>query len=106
MDDELRERLEKVVSECIPFDAACDSAGIHNKTFAKPVVSAILADLSAQGLAIVEEGLIGDLCDPGECWYDHHGFCQAHGWMATDPICPHARGKTALKATEPKDSER
>lgn len=41
--------------------------------------------------------LIADLTDPDPCWYDHHGYCQAHGWFATDPSCPHARAK-ALRA--------
>ncbi|MBE4761765.1 hypothetical protein [Streptomyces caniscabiei] len=35
--------------------------------------------------------LVDDLRDPDPCWYDHHGYCQAHGWTATDPRCPDAR---------------
>ncbi|MGA4867479.1 hypothetical protein ACPB9J_33130 [Streptomyces lavendulocolor] len=35
--------------------------------------------------------LIADLVDTDPCWYDHHGYCQAHFWMATEPRCPHAR---------------
>lgn len=42
--------------------------------------------------------LIGDLTDPGDCWYDHHGYCQEHGWFATTPRCPHARAKDVLAA--------
>jgi hypothetical protein len=41
-------------------------------------------------------GLLADLTDPGECWYDHHGYCQEHGWFDTDPRCPHARAKALL----------
>jgi len=37
--------------------------------------------------------LVDDLTDPDDCQYDHHGYCQAHGWMETDPSCPHKRAK-------------
>jgi hypothetical protein len=42
--------------------------------------------------------VIRDLTDPDECDYDHHGYCQAHGWFETDPTCPHARAKQVLSA--------
>lgn len=42
--------------------------------------------------------LIQDLADPDPCTFDHHGYCQAHGWMATDPHCPHARARDVLGA--------
>lgn len=41
--------------------------------------------------------LVGDLADDGTCWYDHHGYCQEHGWFATDPQCPHARARQITK---------
>lgn len=46
--------------------------------------------------------LVDDLRDPDPCWYDHHGYCQAHGWMETDPRCPDARAAElfADRATE------
>ena len=48
--------------------------------------------------------LIRDLYDDSDCWYDHHGYCQGHGWMKTDPACPHARAKTMLAVNaEPED---
>lgn len=40
--------------------------------------------------------LIDDLRDPDPCWYDHHGYCQAHGWTDTEPECPHARAQRIL----------
>ncbi|MEU0624915.1 hypothetical protein ABZ329_29160 [Streptomyces rubiginosohelvolus] len=43
-------------------------------------------------LALVE-ALVSDFVDPDPCWFDHHGYCQAHGWAATDPGCPHSRAK-------------
>lgn len=42
--------------------------------------------------------LLDDLTDEDPCWCDHHGYCQAHGWMATEPRCPHARAKELLAA--------
>ncbi|MCP2162679.1 hypothetical protein [Williamsia serinedens] len=39
--------------------------------------------------------LIGDLYDESECWYDHHGYCQAHGWTDTS-LCPHRRAAIVL----------
>ena len=40
--------------------------------------------------------LIRDFLDPDPCYYDHHGYCQAHGWCDTDPACPHARARKML----------
>jgi hypothetical protein len=49
--------------------------------------------------------IITDLTDPDPCWYDHHGYCQAHGWFATEPACPHARAK-ALDTPHPTEETR
>lgn len=40
--------------------------------------------------------LLRDLVDPDDCEFDHHGYCQAHGWTETEPRCPHARAKELL----------
>lgn len=40
--------------------------------------------------------LVRDLTDPDACHFDHHGYCQAHGWMATRPRCPHVRAREFL----------
>lgn len=37
--------------------------------------------------------LAKDLYDDGECWFDHHGYCQEHGWFETEPACPHGRAR-------------
>jgi hypothetical protein len=39
--------------------------------------------------------ILRDLIDPADCWYDHHGYCQAHAWLQ-EGECPHARGKRWL----------
>lgn len=44
--------------------------------------------------------LISDFVDPDPCHYDHHGYCQAHGWFATEPACPHARAKKILPSEQ------
>lgn len=49
--------------------------------------------------------LIADFVDPDPCYFDHHGYCQAHGWFDTDPKCPHARAKELLaKQTDDKEN--
>ncbi len=40
--------------------------------------------------------LVRDFVDPDPCSFDHHGYCQAHGWTGTTPRCPHARAKEML----------
>jgi len=39
--------------------------------------------------------LIRDLVDEDDCWFDHHGGCQAHGYLSLEPgqLCPHAEAK-------------
>ncbi len=41
--------------------------------------------------------LVSDLADMGKCWYDHHGYCQEHGWLDSG-ICPHARAQSLFDA--------
>ncbi len=42
--------------------------------------------------------LISDLADEDPCWYDHHGGCQAHGYLSLQEgeRCPHAVAKELL----------
>ncbi len=44
--------------------------------------------------------LIRDLIDPDDCWFDHHGGCQAHGYLDLTPEqeCPHSEAKRLLAA--------
>lgn len=46
--------------------------------------------------------LIRDLLDSDDCWYDHHGGCQAHGYLSLEPgeQCPHAEAKDVLVVEE------
>ncbi|MFE7744456.1 hypothetical protein [Nocardia sp. NPDC057455] len=42
--------------------------------------------------------LVADFVDPDDCWFDHHGGCQAHGYLSLEPgeICPHEEAKQYL----------
>lgn len=44
------------------------------------------------------EQLIRDLIDPDDCWFDHNGGCQAHGYLELQAgeMCPHAKAKAWL----------
>lgn len=39
--------------------------------------------------------LIAELTDPDDCWFDHHGGCQAHGYLNLQPgeTCPQRDAK-------------
>lgn len=41
--------------------------------------------------------LIQDLTDSEACRFDHHGYCQAHGWM-DESECPHHRATKIIVA--------
>lgn len=42
--------------------------------------------------------LLAELTDLDPCWFDHHGGCQAHGFLEPEPgeECPHAEAKRLL----------
>lgn len=42
--------------------------------------------------------LVRDMVDPDDCWFDHHGGCQAHGYLSLKPgeRCPQAEAKAWL----------
>ncbi|MFI6368676.1 hypothetical protein ACIBG0_38840 [Nocardia sp. NPDC050630] len=42
--------------------------------------------------------LVADFVDPDDCHFDHHGGCQAHGYLSLKPgeLCPHAEAKQYL----------
>ena len=43
--------------------------------------------------------LLAALVDRDDCWFDHHGGCQAHGFLSLQPgeLCPHAEAKVLLQ---------
>ena len=56
-----------------------------------------IAELEAQ--LAEARGILAQMADPDDCHYDHHGFCQAHGWLYNEQ-CPHSRAKHFLATTE------
>lgn len=42
--------------------------------------------------------LIRAFTDSGDCWFDHHGGCQAHGYLSLEAgeLCPHAEAKQLI----------
>lgn len=63
--------------------------------------------LSEAGLAVVPAehhqellALLTELHDPNPCdHFDHHGYCQTHGWLE-DGECAHARAQKLLATLE------
>ncbi len=47
---------------------------------------------------IVPVDLLNDLVDPDPCWFDHHGGCQAHGYISLQPgeVCPEEATKRLI----------
>lgn len=45
--------------------------------------------------------LVREFIDPDPCEFDHHGYCQAHGYPGGEPLsCPHGRAKRLLNETK------
>jgi hypothetical protein len=46
----------------------------------------------------VSRELLESLRDDDPCWFDHHGGCQAHGYLSLGPgeLCPQAELKALL----------
>ena len=47
--------------------------------------------------------LLRDFTDPDPCSFDHHGYCQAHGWLTGERPCPHDRAKRLLALVDEED---
>ena len=45
--------------------------------------------------------LLDDLLDEDDCSFDHHGGCQAHGYLSLEPgeLCPQEEAKRILAAS-------
>lgn len=51
-----------------------------------------------QGMLLVSRELLESLVDDSDCWFDHHGGCQAHGYLSLQPgeLCPQNELKILL----------
>ncbi len=49
----------------------------------------------------VSRELLEAFVDDSECWFDHHGGCQQHGYLSLRPeqLCPQEEVKQILTAT-------
>lgn len=58
-----------------------------------PVPAVALQDMFA--FLLQTAALIRDLTDRDPCWFDHHGGCQAHGYLSLEPgeLCPQQAAK-------------
>ena len=75
-------------------------ACVHQDTYLADADALIAA---GYGKAVVDDRLVAmvrDLTDPDDCWFDHAGGCQAHGYLSLEPgqMCPHAEAKQWLAA--------
>lgn len=41
--------------------------------------------------------LLSEMVSTEACRLDHHGYCQSHGWMRSEPTCPHGRAEALLR---------
>lgn len=50
----------------------------------------------------VPRDLLESLVDGDDCWFDHHGGCQAHGYLSLEPgeVCPQHQLKALLAADQ------
>ena len=84
------ERLRAALAHIVK----CDQ--LSNLWSRSVAIEALRASAGTEATRNLQDALyqvIDDLTDPDDCWYDHHGYCQAHMWFETDPVCPHARAK-------------
>lgn len=54
--------------------------------------------ISAESVAVPKD-LLESIVDWGDCHFDHHGGCQAHGYLDLEPgeICPQEEIKMLLR---------
>lgn len=91
---DLTDRLDAIqkrkdASNYCPTDNACKSEWCEADRD-----RAFLLDLARKAAQ-----LIADLTDPEDCSFDHHGGCQAHGYLSLQPgeTCPQHDAKEWAK---------
>lgn len=55
---------------------------------------------------MVPRELLAALIDPDPCWFDHHGGCQAHGYLGLQlgEVCPNEEARLRYDGAWPDDS--
>ncbi|WP_327139382.1 hypothetical protein [Nocardia sp. NBC_01327] len=67
--------------------------------FAKDSKRLGIHDAASAGEELLQlRSLVIAFTDSGACWHDHHGGCQAHGYLRLEPgeLCPHAVAKQLI----------
>jgi len=72
-------------------DKTCDDCAVHDHDDQLQADCVTLA-IEIERLQDLQR-IVDDLTDPAPCSFDHHGYCQAHGYFETEPKCPQARAK-------------
>jgi hypothetical protein len=90
--EELRDQVKVHVADAMAQGKEWEHLDWHTDIMMRVIQS----ELSKQKEELL--GLIGDLVDDEDCRYDHHGYCQTHGWFDTTPRCPHIRAKELINA--------
>jgi hypothetical protein len=70
---------------------------------AEPDRTTSVADTTPASLTVPRE-LLESMHDPDPCWFDHHGGCQAHGYISLEPgeVCPQAQVGALLAGGDPR----
>lgn len=92
-----------VVNSRLSEDGKGTLLGVHFDEFDRwlaahdaEVRASLLAEQGAPEAKLKQ--LLADMVDPDPCWFDHHGGCQAHGYLSLEPgdKCPHQEAKELL----------
>jgi hypothetical protein len=77
-------------------DAEDPNDAVIEGVFNLPAIVREVLEAAAPHLVAQATALIRDLTDPEECSFDHHGGCQAHGYLNLEPgeSCPQADAKS------------
>ena len=73
----------------------------------RKVLAEVRAGVVAEEPSDHVKQLLRDMTDPDDCSFDHHGGCQAHGYLSLQPgeKCPHAEAKELLASWVPVKQE-
>lgn len=73
------------------------SEGIEHALETLRLRSSTRAEVAADELLKLRR-LVRDFTDPDPCSFDHHGGCQAHGYLCLEPgeLCPHEEARRYL----------
>lgn len=100
IEESLRKYLRLRLGKRALTDAMLDKPIMLSGREAEDAARIAVDALAGAGMVVVPAELLEDLVDQDECWFDHHGGCQAHGYLSLEPgeRCPHAEAKELLAA--------